>query len=419
MPGSIFNDIDPNATSGTQLATILNDFKDIVRTGFIGSTRPTNLSAGGMWIDDTNHPSWELNIFDGTDDNTLFTLNISTGAIILPGSQDEFEIKKVGDNSLPALLNLIKERATGGGQVLDGDTIAQINVIGEDDAGVERTTMQIETVSTDNFTSSAFGSYTSFKTTQDGANSLVERFRLTSLGRVGIGESAPSLKLEVKSSGSEGGNSAKNADDNANAGIVRAAKSRLAGSGQVLNDDNIGDFEFYSTDDSGNAFLAARIRGKALENHTAANRGTEIIIEAINATTNTLDEKLRITNDAIYLNGALLADFDTTLTLLHGGINQSLVSINSAEFTAAIVEIFAHGNDGSETRATKYVIDCLWDAVNSTWLYEVDERLMLGETLFNLVFTNAATLVIQYSNNLIQGTFVGGTIKMKVRRFAV
>ena len=59
MSGAIFPDIDPTITSGTQLANLLNSFKDFVACGGNTSgTRDPELGVGGRWIDDTNDPIW-------------------------------------------------------------------------------------------------------------------------------------------------------------------------------------------------------------------------------------------------------------------------------------------------------------------------------------------------------------------------
>lgn len=85
---AIFNDINPASTSGTALAGILNSFKDSVASGFIGATRPTNLQAGGNWIDNSTVGTDDLikyKYFDGTDDILIFTVNVDTNAVSVAG----------------------------------------------------------------------------------------------------------------------------------------------------------------------------------------------------------------------------------------------------------------------------------------------------------------------------------------------
>lgn len=414
---SIYNDIDPDLTSGTQLATVLNSFKDSVAAGLLATSRDANLIAGGRWIDSTTDPVWIYKLWTGATDITLMTINRSTGVITLPGSAESFTITKTGDNSLPAILEMLKKRDTGSNRTLNGDIVGEIDFTGYNNSGVKEIVAQIEVGSVNDFTSTAHGSYMRFLTTPEDGSTLTERLRLTKLGYVGIGESTPDLKLIVKSTSTTAGIGIRSGEDSDVAPQLRIRKSRVATNGQVLNDDNIGEINFHSTDQNGASIKGAMIQAKALENHTDTAFGTELILSTVTAGSASITEKLRITDTSVYFNGVLQADSMETITLLHGAVDNPLTTINSANFKAAIIEVFAHGNDGSETRATKYTIDCLWDSVNSVWIYEYEEKLMLNEALFELVFTNAATLTIEYSNNLINGTFVGGSIKMKVRRF--
>ena len=81
MSQNIFSNINPSATSGNDLATILNDFKDAVASGFSGTARPANLQAGGYWVDTTLAPTpdflWKYMMWTGTTDILVFTLNIN------------------------------------------------------------------------------------------------------------------------------------------------------------------------------------------------------------------------------------------------------------------------------------------------------------------------------------------------------
>lgn len=81
MSQSDFGTIDPNTKNGTELASDLNSFRDALHTSHLGSSRPSYVQAGMVWIDDTGAPLWTMKAFDGTDDLTLFTLNIDTNTI--------------------------------------------------------------------------------------------------------------------------------------------------------------------------------------------------------------------------------------------------------------------------------------------------------------------------------------------------
>jgi hypothetical protein len=71
-PTADFN-IDPNITSGTDLANILNRFQDAIDSGNSGPSRPAYLDAGGLWVQ-TGNPM-RLFFYDGTSDRELFNTN--------------------------------------------------------------------------------------------------------------------------------------------------------------------------------------------------------------------------------------------------------------------------------------------------------------------------------------------------------
>lgn len=79
-----YGTIDPASKSGTALATDLNESRNAWVSNHRGGTRPAYLIPattdyhGALWIDDTTASAWELNLWDGTDDVTLFTINSAT-----------------------------------------------------------------------------------------------------------------------------------------------------------------------------------------------------------------------------------------------------------------------------------------------------------------------------------------------------
>lgn len=83
MSQSVFSTINPATTSGTQLATLLNDFKNALMSGLSGTSRPSQTTPGGTWIDTTNEGSpnfyWSYKIYDGTTDIEMFRINLATG----------------------------------------------------------------------------------------------------------------------------------------------------------------------------------------------------------------------------------------------------------------------------------------------------------------------------------------------------
>ena len=77
MSQTIFTDIDPNTKTGTQLASDLNNFKAALLSSMSGSSRPTELTAGGLWADTSVSGKITLMLYDGTNDIPLFTVDTS------------------------------------------------------------------------------------------------------------------------------------------------------------------------------------------------------------------------------------------------------------------------------------------------------------------------------------------------------
>ena len=99
MSQNVFSTINPATTSGTQLATLLVDFKNALMSGLSGTSRPSQLTQGGFWIDTTDIGSpnflMKFKLYDGTADNLVFSVNISTGQIVLSGSADTYNLAHV------------------------------------------------------------------------------------------------------------------------------------------------------------------------------------------------------------------------------------------------------------------------------------------------------------------------------------
>ncbi len=63
--------IDPTATSGTDLADILNRWHQAMQSTQSGLTRPSGLTAGGLWVQQTAGGGMNLMFFDGVKDHVL------------------------------------------------------------------------------------------------------------------------------------------------------------------------------------------------------------------------------------------------------------------------------------------------------------------------------------------------------------
>ncbi|VCU58281.1 Putative tail fiber protein [Tritonibacter mobilis] len=78
-----FGVINPATTSGTDLAALLGNFRDALNSGHLGAGRPPYAEAGTTWIQASGN-IWKVNVFDGTNDITLFEINIATNALSSP-----------------------------------------------------------------------------------------------------------------------------------------------------------------------------------------------------------------------------------------------------------------------------------------------------------------------------------------------
>lgn len=178
MSQVIFDTIDP-VISGTTLATILNDFKAALVSGLSGTSRPTELAAGGAWLDITLDPvSWSYKIWTGTSDVEVFRINLATSLASVALAVEEFSIKKVTADTNGAILKLVKNRIANNGQVLDGDTVGEIQFIGRANDASNPVVGKMIWVASDDQTTSAYGGEFAFYSTPDGTATLTKHFRL-------------------------------------------------------------------------------------------------------------------------------------------------------------------------------------------------------------------------------------------------
>ena len=73
--------IDPTATSGTDLADILNRWHQAGQSGQSGLTRPAGLGAGGVWVQQTAGGGINLMFFDGVKDHVISSVATAGGSI--------------------------------------------------------------------------------------------------------------------------------------------------------------------------------------------------------------------------------------------------------------------------------------------------------------------------------------------------
>lgn len=298
MSQQIFDDINPSATSGSQLATTLNLFKDAIASGFSGTSRPTNLQAGGYWIDTTNNPtSWAYKIYTGAMDLTVMTFNLVSGTVSLAGVDGQFSLSKSSDDAVGPIINMIKKRVSGGGQTLIGDILGELDFNSTDDGGTQRVSAKLKAISTDNTTSSEFGAYVVWEVVNTDGTSLTEKMRLQN-GKIGVGVGAePSFDIHAKGTLGVG---SENQSDTTTGALITFRKKRSTGVGQVQSGDSLGTMSAKSTDNAGAVINDAFVMDiVALENHTTTAQGTKVDVKVKAATTTTLTTVFSILSTGI------------------------------------------------------------------------------------------------------------------------
>jgi hypothetical protein len=186
-------DIDPNITSGTDLANILNRFQDAIDSGNSGPSRPAYLAAGGMWVKEGD--PMRLYLYDGSKDIELY--NTTDG--LVGGSQwkdngddiyfDEGNVG-IGTDSINAKLSVTTDDPAARTMELRGfrsnqDVLHISNVAGVSPGDAESHVRV--TCNGDQFWGDlVIQSYSTFFT-QDGIKSAV----IDNFGNVGIGVLSP------------------------------------------------------------------------------------------------------------------------------------------------------------------------------------------------------------------------------------
>jgi alpha-tubulin suppressor-like RCC1 family protein len=182
----IWTSINPLVTNGTRLAALLVDFKDALMSGLAGTTRPTELQAGGVWIDTTNQSSptyyWSFKLWTGTVDAEIFRLNTDVGYGGSLVSSSPFETHHYGADVTGPILQLIKQRrpTVNNGQVLDGDVVGEIRMVGRTDTSTDPVVAKIIFNASDGNTTSAYGGSLGLYSTPDATAALTQHLRLIS-----------------------------------------------------------------------------------------------------------------------------------------------------------------------------------------------------------------------------------------------
>lgn len=199
----IWSTIDPTTTTGTMLAGLLTDFKDALMSGCAGTARPTNLRAGGMWIDTTNQGTpnyyWSFKLYTGSGDQEVFRLSVLNGFGGTLFGDSEFDVKEVAADTAGPVLQLIKNRIANNGQVLDGDVVAEMRFIGATNTSTSPTVAYLRFTASDDETTAVYGGTLSIASTADATNTITEHLRFISA----VVETVKPLKINSRRSVSQ------------------------------------------------------------------------------------------------------------------------------------------------------------------------------------------------------------------------
>lgn len=291
MSQNVFSSIIPAATSGVALCAIVEAFKNAAVSGFSGTSRPSQIKAGGYWIDISNDPSyWEMKIYDGSTDISLLKINLTLGTAVIASTDSLFRIEKTSSDAVGPLLELVKKRIANSGQTLDGDSLGEIQFWGTTSSAVAVEETAIRAVAEGNTTTTSSSGYLVFEVTPDNTSTLVEAMRIID-GKLGVGGvSSPTEILHVKGTI----RSSRTSDDTTLAAKVIQKKKRITGTGQVLSGDSIGKLEFNSTDNTGTGMTVAEIEVSARENISSTSQGSKIVFRNKKLGQNTFTDQITI-----------------------------------------------------------------------------------------------------------------------------
>jgi alpha-tubulin suppressor-like RCC1 family protein len=182
MSQGIFNNINPETTTGLMLASLLDDFKVAICSGFSGISRPANLQGGGIWVDTSQQEApnyiWSMKLFTGTVDIEIFRISILSGASGAGIANSLFTVRKISADTAGAILNLVKNRVLNSGQVLSGDTIAELRLTGRTNSSTDPVVAYIRATATDSETTVIRGVTLSLVSAPVATGTLVEHMRL-------------------------------------------------------------------------------------------------------------------------------------------------------------------------------------------------------------------------------------------------
>jgi hypothetical protein len=401
MSQTIWSSIVPASTSGTQLAQYLNDFKEAMVSSMSGTSRPTELDAGGVWLDIAADPVWYLKIYDGTTDITLMTIDTSVASAGANNALSTFQITKISADTVAPKLTLLKQRIINNGQVLGGDYVGQIEIKGNANDGSVPVTVRIRGYASQNYTASTAGTDLIFEATPTGSVAIAEMMRLKD-NCLGVGTSSPSTTIHASGTGIT---SEKISADTVGAKVI-LRKKRIAGNGQVLSGDVVGAKEVKSTDQNGASIDVAKWEYSATQTHTDTAQGTNAKLSVKKTGSASFTTKITV-GDETQLHELIRLDqqVDSSTTGSAQSLtptsailvvtNNSLTSINNIVPKNGQIILLMNGTSNSITITN----DSGGTAAN---------RIVTG-TGDDLDLASGASLLIAYDTNATRNRVIGGS----------
>ena len=112
MTQEVFDDIDPNVTSGTDLATLLNEFKASWLTNNSGNAAPAYASIGTTWLDNSVADKLTEKIYDGSQWIVNYTLDTAAHTISYGGNNATASISINRTDALADMIEMYRETGT-------------------------------------------------------------------------------------------------------------------------------------------------------------------------------------------------------------------------------------------------------------------------------------------------------------------
>jgi hypothetical protein len=189
-----FGTIDPNTKSGTALATDLNSYRNAVNSMHSGSSAPSYITAGMMWVDTTS-ADYEVKLYDGAQSITVAiidaTNNVARVAVDPAETSYITSTTSAQIRHVIASTNIFTTRSTGIQFNLDSPVIADSN-----NNELISFTTTASAVNQLNVANSATGGSVNLSAVGTDTNISIA-LTPKGTGGVGIGTATPSSALDV------------------------------------------------------------------------------------------------------------------------------------------------------------------------------------------------------------------------------